>query len=353
MEGLLREKEQTHHESNEMRNMIDQLQWDKEELVRAHTVETGDLRKKVNVLTERLESTSTAMSVQPSSTFTDFASDMDNLNMGANDWDNYIFVNDFCMDESTPPVQQNQPQEHSLVVAPRKKDAEDKPVASGLLLMLLLCGAFVASKSSGATAPRLPRMPDDVRAASATVLDSIFKDAGVAPSPSQHHNLIANRIEALEPGPSGANWNKRTLSGAEFASLSHGAASHLDQLHAHLAAPSKDQENEQLFSITPSQYNSLTSAEFTRRGYSVHSDDINDALSPGSQPSHHRRNLAETLAAMREESKGETAAEVYTRSLLWERIPSEVVHEFKRMVEESDRVASTSDDNVRKVEVGS
>lgn len=87
----------------------------------------------------------------------------------------------------------------------------------------------------------------------------------------------------------------------------------------------------------------------------MHSDDINDPLSPGSQPSHHRRNLAETLAAMREEGKGETAAEVYTRSLLWERIPSEVVHEFKRMVEESDRVASTptNDDSIRKVEVGS
>ena len=87
----------------------------------------------------------------------------------------------------------------------------------------------------------------------------------------------------------------------------------------------------------------------------MHSDDMSDPLSPGSQPSQHRRNLAETLAAMREESKGGTAAEVYTRSLLWERIPSEVVHEFKRMVEESDHVSAksgTSDGEVHKVEVG-
>ncbi|OCK80536.1 hypothetical protein K432DRAFT_297478 [Lepidopterella palustris CBS 459.81] len=355
IDGLLREKEQWHHEKLETRQIIDQLQWDKEELVRTHTLETGELRKKVSVLTEKLESSSTAMSVAPSSTFTDFASDMDNLNMGPNDWDNYIFVNDFCMDESTPSASQHtQQQENTLVVAPRKKDSEDKPVASGLLLMLLLCGAFVASKSSGSSAPPLPRMPDDVRAASATVLDSIFKDAGVSASPSQHHALIANRVESLEPAPSGASWHKRTLSGAEFASLSHGSRSNLDQLHHHLVAPTKDQEAEQLFSITPSQYNSLTSADFTRRGYSVHSDDMNDPLSPGSQPSHHRRNLAETLAAMREESKGETAAEVYTRSLLWERIPSEVVHEFKRMVEESDRAAAsnTGDGEVHKVEVG-
>ncbi|OCL01839.1 hypothetical protein AOQ84DRAFT_305905 [Glonium stellatum] len=359
IEGLLREKEQWHHEQMETRQIIDQLQWDKEELVRSHTLETGELRKKVSVLTEKLEASSTAMSVAPSSTFTDFASDMDNLHMGPNDWDNYIFVNevnDFCMDEPTPSAaQHNQQQENTLVVAPRKKDAEDKPVASGLLLMLLLCGAFVASKSSGSTAPPLPRMPDDVRAASATVLDSIFKDAGVAPSPASHHALIVNRIEALEPSSSGANWPKRTLSSAEFASLSHGSGSSLDQLHSQLVAPTKEQENEQLFSMSASQYNSLTSADFTRRGYSVHSDDMNDQMSPGSQPSQHRRNLAETLAAMREESKGETAAEVYTRSLLWERIPSEVVHEFKRMVEESDHVSSksgASDGEVRKVEVG-
>ena len=356
IDGLLREKEQWHHEQMETRQIMDQLQWDKEELVRSHTLETGELRKKVSVLTEKLDAGSTAMAVAPSSTFTDFASDMDNLNMG-NEWDNYIYeVSDFCMDEPTPSAaQQNQQRETSLVVAPRKKGTEDKPVASGLLLMLLLCGAFVASKSSGSSAPPLPRMPEDVRAASATVLDSIFKDAGVAPSPSQHHSLIVNRIEALEPSSSGANWPKRTLSNAEFASLSHGSGSSLDQLHSHLVAPTKDQENEQLFSISASQYNSLTSTEFTRRGYSVHSDDMNDPLSPGSQPSQHRRNLAETLAAMREESKGETAAEVYTRSLLWERIPSEVVHEFKRMVEESDHVStkpSTSDGEVHKVEVG-
>lgn len=352
MEGLMREKEQYHHEHIENQQLINQLQWDKEELVRSHTLESGELRKKVSVLTEKLEASSTAMSVAPSSTFTDFANDMDNLNMGPNDWDNYIFVNDFCMDEQTPSAPQ-QHQEQSLVVASRKKDAEDKPVASGLLLMLLLCGAFVASKSSGSAAPPLPRMPDEVRAASATVLDSIFKDAGVAPSASQHQAIIANRIEAVEPTPSG-NWHKPTLSGAELASLTHTAGSNLDQLHAQLVGPTKDQEHEQLFSITPSQYNSLTSVDFTRRGYSVHSDDMNDPLSPGSQPSHHRRNLAETLAAMREENKGDTAAEVYTRSLLWDKIPTEVVHEFKRMVEESDRAAASrpgTAGGIRKVDI--
>lgn len=334
-EALLAEKENWHRESMDMHHLIGQLQFDKEELVRTHTVETGELRKKVSVLTERLETaTSNNMAHAPSTTFTDFASDMDNLNMGNSEWDNYIFVNDFASDEQTPP-QHNQEQALSLVS--RSKD-EDKPVASGLLLMLLLCGAFVASKSGNA-APPIPRMPDEVRAASATVLDSIFKDAGVSTTLSEQ-GLIANRVTGLEPAPSGLAWPKATVSGSELAGISGS----LDQMHSHLTGIGKDQEHEQLFSVTPAQYNSMTSLDFTRRQYSMTSDDLNDPLSPGSQPSH-RRNLAETLAAMREQSKGESAAEIYTRSLLWDKIAPEVVHEFKRIVEESAAMSrpSTSD----------
>jgi hypothetical protein len=323
-DALVAEKENSHRESMEMHHMINQLQFDKEELVRNHTLETSELRKKVSVLTERLEATTVnGMAVAPSSTFTDFASEMDNLNMGNSDWDNYIFVNDFASDDQATP-QQNQ----QMSLVPRAKE-EDKPVASGLLLMLLLCGAFVASKS-GSAAPPIPRMPDEVRAASATVLDSIFKDAGVSTTLSEQ-GLIANHVTGLEPTPSGMAWPKTTMSGSELAGIS---GSHLDQLHSHLTGPTKEQEHEQLFSITPDQYNSMTSLDFTRQRYSMTSDDLNDPLSPGSQPSH-RRNLAETLAAMREQNKGDSAAEVYTRSLLWDKISPEVVHEFKRIVEMS------------------
>ena len=84
----------------------------------------------------------------------------------------------------------------------------------------------------------------------------------------------------------------------------------------------------------------MTSLDFTRPRYSIGSDDLSDPLSP-SQPSH-RRNLAATLAAMREQNKGESAAEVYTRSLLWDKISPEVVHEFKRIVEESTAMSRPS-----------
>jgi len=336
-EALLAEKENWHRESMEMHHLINQLNFDKEELVRTHTLETGELRKKVSVLTERLETaTGNVMAVAPSTTFTDFASEMDHLNMGHSDWDNYIFVNDFASDDQATPQQSpDQP----LALVSRPKD-EDKPVASGLLLMLLLCGAFVASKS-GNDAPPIPRMPDEVRAASATVLDSIFKDAGVSTTLSEQ-GIIANPVTGFEPAPSGMAWPKATLSGSELAGIS---GSHLDQLHSQLTGPTKEQEHEQLFSITPAQYNSMTSLDFTRQRY----DDLNDPMSPGSQPSH-RRNLAESLAAMREQNKGESAAEIYTRSLLWDKIAPEVVHEFKRIVEESAAMSRPSTSDGTKVE---
>ncbi|KAF1959442.1 hypothetical protein CC80DRAFT_327251 [Byssothecium circinans] len=341
-ENLLAEKENWHREQLEMHHLIGQLQFDKEELVRTHTLETGELRKKVSVLTERLECATTNTSIAPSTTFTDFTSDMDSLHMGNSEWDNYIFVNDFVSDEQTP----GQQQEQSLALVPRAKD-EEKPVASGLLLMLLLCGAFVASKSAGSNPPPIPRMSDDVRAASASVLDSIFKDAGVAPTLTEQ-GVVANRVSMMEPAPSGIHWPKPSVADSEMPGLT---GSSLDQLHTQLTSTTKDQENEQLFSMTAAQYNSMTSLDYTRTRYSIHSDDYNDPLSPTSQPSH-RRNLAATLAAMREQSKGDSAAEVYTRSLLWDKIAPEVVIEFKRMVEESaSSRPSTSDGMSTKIEI--
>ncbi|GME22234.1 Basic-leucine zipper (bZIP) transcription factor [Neofusicoccum parvum] len=335
VEAAMHEKEQWHRQQLEAQQLIENLQWEKEEMVRTHTLETGELRKKVSILTDKLESQSSpAMAAVPSSTFTDFANDMDNLNMGGNEWDSYIY-NDFCMEEANG----QQPMETSLVVSRKKDTAEqEKPVASGLLLMLLLCGAFVAS-NSGSSAPAIPRMPEDVRAASASVLDSIFKDAGVEPSAQSAHNLLVNRVEALEPTPSGSAWPKPTLSGAEFASISQSTGNpHFDQLHAQLTQPTKEQEAEQVFSITPSQYNSLTSTDFGRR---------DEGTPPATPTSQHRRNLAESLAAMREERKGETAADVYTRSLLWDKIPTEVVREFKRMVEDTSNLAVSSPGSVK------
>jgi hypothetical protein len=289
---------------------IENMQLEKEEMVRAHTIETGDLRKKVSVLTDhvqRLEST--AMSTVPSSAgFSAEYSDIDTLTMDSA-WDNISFLNDYPT-ESEVKVE--------TTIAPAKKaentllSEPEKPAAQGLLLMLLLFGAFVASKGSS---PSIPQMSDDVRAASATLLEDIFNDAGVPQSAS-------GVSEAVAPLPSGTSWSANTaptpsMGGNEMVGVT---SSSLGDLVDSLAQPSEEQNNEQLFSLSAEQYNGLTSQDFLRR-------------TPTRSTSQGRRNLGDTLAAMRANSK-KSAAEVYTRSLLWDQVPSEVVRNFARLVSE-------------------
>ena len=173
---------------------IDQLELEKENIVRSHTLETGELRKKIGILTDRLnESGTNTLSHSHSGEFVDFA-EMDSLTR-TTEWDDYTFINDLNVDGDIqppppPPPPQNQT---TLVVTPRKKEPvadSDQPVASGLLLMLLLCGAFVASRSSGSTPPPAMNLPDEVREASTTILETVLKDAGVASSQATGNNAV-------------------------------------------------------------------------------------------------------------------------------------------------------------------
>ena len=139
-----------------------------------HTEETSSLRKKIQVLTDQVDAgPAPAMSAAPSSTgFTDFNAEMEALHMGNHEWDNFgdnfIFVNDLHTDEpedfgfeaSQPELAKHSPtlekktSSNTVVPSPTKKttdSATDQPIASGLLFMLLLCGAFVASKPASSS----------------------------------------------------------------------------------------------------------------------------------------------------------------------------------------------------------
>lgn len=313
-----REKNEWAASQQQCKQYIDNLLLEKEEMVRSHTLETGDLRKKNAYLTEHVQKLeSTAMSAVPSSSgFSADFSDFENLTMDSSPWDDFSLANDFSIDNEPHP-------DTSVVVLPKKTEKtttkdDDRP--AGLLLVLLLFGAFVASKSSTTTSPSIPHLPDEVRAASATVLDNIFKDAGVQPSVDPRL-AFTNRVEALEPAPSSTAWPsaKTTLSAAEIAGLSR---SSLDTLHHQLVDPTKEQIGEQLFSLSAEQYNGITSQDF-----------INEQQPPPIS-SQHRRNLGEALAAMRNNNNKDSAAEVYTRSLMWDKVPAEVVRDFARMVSE-------------------
>ena len=292
---------------------IDELMVEKEEMIRCHTLETAELRKKNAHLTEQTQKLeSISMSAVPSSTgySADF-SDFDHLTMESSPWDHFSMVNEFSME--TEPKQ-----ESSIVVLPKRTKAsskdDDKTATSSLLLMLLLCGAWVASSNTATSSAAIPKMPEDVRVASAAVLDNIYKDAGLQPAHiAQPNSPNANTVKK----GSSRTPSKTTLSASEFASISN---SPLSNLHHQPITPSERQQREQVFSLPADQYNHLASEELCDEPIS-------------STATAHRRNLGEALAAMRKDKQG-SAAEVYTRSLMWDEVPANVVRDFARMVAE-------------------
>jgi hypothetical protein len=305
MEQLMREN-QSYQEYMESMNL------EKEEMIRAHTIETGELRKKVSVLTDhvqRLEGAAMSASGPGSNTFPGTYDDMDGMTITAN-WDN-CFLNDF-------PVETEVKQE-AQIVPPKKTelsftgDAEKPANQGGLLFMLFLVGAFVLSSRS---APAIPRVSEDVRAASATLLENVLKDAGIGATTSS--------MDAVAPQPSGASWSNAPAVGMSDNSMDGVVGSSmLGELGDSLTQPTQEQTNEQLFSLSSAQYNGVNSQDF------LHNP-------PERSTSQGRRNLADALAAMRNNNNNnkQSAAEVYTRSLLWDQIPGEVVRNFAKMVAE-------------------
>ena len=304
------------HERQQWQQYSDNLNREKEELVRQHTLETADLRKKNNALIEEAQRfDSTAMSAQPSSTGVSAGfHEFEHLSMNSSPFDDFSFIDQ-------PPIIEMESKPETSVTLKSKVESvssaktEDNNAASGLLLMLLLCGAWVASRNPAAGTAPLPRMPDDVRAASAVVLEDIYKDAGLAPQTTSQLKIqnAPSMAQAAAPRPSG----KAVKS-----------ASPLSYLHQNLITPSAQQQREQAFSLSVDQYNHITSDDT----YSP----INQQQEPNPVPSSRRRNLSETLAAMRAKKQG-PAGEVYTKSLMMDKVPADVVRDFARMMEECRR----------------
>ncbi|TDZ27208.1 hypothetical protein C8035_v012010 [Colletotrichum spinosum] len=304
MEQLMREKQFN-------QEYIESMTMEKEEMIRTHTIETGELRKKVSVLTEhvqRLENA--AMTAPPNNAFVSGYEDMEGMTMPGT-WDNVNFLGEYPMEQEIKP---------ELQVVPAKKtdaayhgDSDKSSSQGGMLFMLFLVGAFVLSSRS---TPAIPRVSDDVRAEAATLLENVFKDAGV--------NAASSTMQAVAPQPSGGSWVNGPSVGLGDTSMGGVAPSMLSQLGDSLTQPTEEQTNEQLFGLSAAQYNGVNSHEFAH----------NDQRST----SQGRRNLADALASMR--GGKQSAADVYTRSLLWDQIPSEVVRNFAKMVAESNNAKS-------------
>lgn len=327
-----RDRQMIHQRFQKAQRLIDTMHEEKRDLIMRHNEETSSLRKKVQVLTDQIESgPAPVMSAAPSSTgFNDFSAEMEALNMGPHDWDNFILVNDlhgeahddFAIFNPKPEPIKPAPSHEKKVaaIAPqasRKQNDSitDQPVASGLLFMLLLCGAFVASKPPSAQPVDLPNMPAEVRAAAPTVLNNLLSDPGPA---SAHDHSRAVSTMGQEPMPSGAPFNDAK-------------SSRLDRMHRTITSPTKQQEIDQAFSLTQAQYASMTSMD-----YQTYDQTPAHGRSDSATP--RRRPLAEALANMEQEHARKSKAEIYTRSLLWDSVPPGLVNQFRDLIRDHNEI---------------
>jgi hypothetical protein len=320
-DNLARDRQILVHRTQEAERIIESLHMEKRDMLMKHTEETSSLRKRIQVMTDRMdENPAPAMSANPSSSgFSEFNAEFDTLNIGPHDWDNLLFSSDtnnlvpedfaFGQQSMSPikPATLGKKASTATIVPAKKvnENSNEQPIASSLLFMLLLCGAFVASKPSSSATSELPKMPPDVRAAAPTVLSNLLADT----NPSGHQQQLRAAMQSFpEPMPS------------DVPQMNSRGVNKLDQLHHHMISPSKQQSDEAAFAMTQAQYASLMDI-----GSTTDADRMNGQIHPA------RRNLAEVLANA-QTADPSNKADIYTRSLLFEQIPADVVKQFKEMV---------------------
>lgn len=323
----MREKSEWIAQHQQITAYLENMHLEKDEMIRAHTLETAELRKKNNLLLETVEKLEhggkPTMADQAQAhahvQATDFTG-FENLSMDTTPWDEFSMANGLPLPDTIPTSHghphahahaQPQSQSQPLQVTERATDkpASDYPFSWNAFYMCLLFGAFIASNANTNLAGRsLPQLSEEYRAESANVLKAVL-----ASSPSDLPHPSALAVSASAPQPS------ITIDMNQMGH-SHARPSTLDELHDTLLLPSEEQQRAQVFALNADQYNSLTTFE-------------DDGASFKPQPS----NLQAALAAMRNNAaqhRVHTGEDVYSRSLMWERVPEKVIRDFRRMVQE-------------------
>lgn len=304
---LLREKNEWLVTHGQMSQYIEGLHMEKDEIIRVHTLETAELRKKNNILMETVDKLEHGVKPVQESLPGDFTG-FENLTMEGQPWDDFSLSNGLPLQPECVPIPR--PQVGQQAKAPEKSNGSE--ISWNAFYMCLLFGAFIASNSTSLPGRSLPQLSEEYRAESANVLKAVLASSGELPHSHPSHATVT--------GPAPA-----TISGMEMAQMSSGQAvpSSLDQLHNTLVMPTEEQEREQVFSLNANQYNSLTTFE-------------DDGVFKPQQPS----TLQQALAAMRDtaaqQSRMHSAAssDVYSRSLMWDRVPEKVIRDFRRMVQD-------------------
>lgn len=299
-----REKNEWMAQQGQITQYIEGLHMEKDEMIRVHTLETAELRKKNNILMETVEKLERGVKPSLGNSHSEFAG-FENLSMEGHPWEEFSMANGLSMSEPAPAPPSQTPI--------NERTSEKHPFSWNAFYMCLLFGAYIASNNTVLPGRSLPQMSEEYRAESANVLKAVL-----ASSPPELTNPVAHASVSAAPGPS--------MTGMQMAQMgpAPSGTSTLDELHDTLVMPNENQERAQVFALSADQYNSLTTFEDDGAGFKPQ------------QPS----NLQQALAAMRNHNAAQhrmhevSTPDVYSRSLMWERVPQKVIRDFQRMVHE-------------------
>lgn len=318
---LLREKGDWIAQQQQITQYLEGLHIEKDEIIRVHTLETAELRKKNNILMETVEKLERGVKPGVTDNHANEFAGFENMPMEGHPWEGFNMASGLPMSNSVPAAPANP--SHSLTPvnqrAPEKSNppSSDYPFSWNAFYMCLLFGAFIASNNPSLPGRSLPQMSEEYRAESANVLKAVLASS---PSELPHatSNAVVSASAAAAPGASAMTGIDLTQMGP-----APGGSSSLDELHNTLVMPTEEQEQAQVFAMGPDQYNSLTTFEEDGAGFKPQ------------QPS----NLQQALAAMRNNvaqhrMQDSSTSDVYSRSLMWERVPPKVIQDFRRMVQE-------------------
>ncbi|KKA27253.1 hypothetical protein TD95_003180 [Thielaviopsis punctulata] len=319
MAMLRKEIERVSLENHRLQEYAQVQTMEKENLIREHTLATGDLRKQANVLRDRVHCLETEnldlrsgrgtgfngldgcyspdtphQTPSPPTTGWDASAGSGFLDSGFGGNAKHV---------KAEPASPHSMHAQKLVSMNQTGLSEDASVErsgvsengqNSLLFMLFLVGAYVISTgSASAAAPVLPAISEDMRATTVGLLQNIFKNAGVDTAASATTSTVAT-----------SSWAMPTSSNASM----------IGTLGDMLTLPTNEQTNEHTFGLSAVQYNDAN---------------IMVALDSTQQKASSQRNLAGTLNILRGSGN---VADVCSRSLLREQIPADVVRNFARMV---------------------
>lgn len=313
------EREQWTNQRQQYDIQIQQLLQERDEAIKQKTLETADARRQLNAMREYIrEQQQKPSGYGPASDMNNIASDFDDFSLD-NEWEHEFSLienGELVTDENENTQRQAAPKP-----TPVKSEKAETEFSWNTFYMCLLFGALAVS-AGGQLAKngddiKLPTVSDLHRADAQNVLNAVLSSNS---RPSQEL-ITAKSISAT------------ATSAADFSYTSARAHSEFDTLSSALTTPSKEQELQQIFAMTPADYNHITNplAQFE--------DDADADLPDSPRPRPVGTRLERALAAFNAnksptERDGFLSRE-HEQSAI--NVPDSVMDDFRAFVQETRR----------------